>query len=952
MSRKIQSVAACLVACRVWLAPPVPAAEVYFHKALPELTITEGKLPDVQPRHEFVIVGSAGVQAATQPYAVLDGGGEVYLDRTDPNPGNGQPGPLGAMTRADFVAFRVPEKGEVKGTLFVVVWRDGAAKVVPVPFEVASPAEQDDGKAVFAAAKARHFARLLARRDLPGGAWFTWQMSAARSLLPAGAANAPAANFPPSTPTGLEPTFRFFNAGRAVDENLQLDRPMEPQVVPAAAVPQPHYANKPAPKAAARVKIDTLKGITVAEMDWAARLKGRTPTLDPLAANIPADQHALFLPGLQAVAALLTEYQGDDLPVLGLLSTRSEDRGVLRRYERQLGVALADLGRAPGRDAVKGLAVTGSDPDLPGGTDIALLIETGAPDELTSFLKERIDHARRDHADAEDADGAIEGVRYHGARSPDRALSAYLAAVGPVVVVTNSTAQLRRLIDAAKCKTPNLSDAPEYRFFRDRYPRGDADESAFLILTDATIRRWCGPTWRIGSSRRVRAARELAAIKAENLRYFVGEAQDVVKAAPSPPRPIDLGPLHFTHAAVRSETYGTPDFLTPVVELSIAEVERAEADAYNRWRTNYQQNWRGFFDPIAVRLTVQPGRRLAADVSVLPLIAGSIYQPYLDVVGKARLAPGAGDPHAGTLAHAVMAIDPESMMFRTRGEQLSRLADLSRRVALGWIGSSAAVYIDEDPFWAELAASPQKDDLLWKHADRIAVGVHVEVTDAARLAVFLTGVHAFVDQSAPNLVHWESREHKGERYVRVGKVGREDPDWPRYGLYYYASPRSLTLSLSEAVIRRAIERQQAKAPDPKDGPGPWLGRSLAARVSRGGFEALGSAGGTEYREELQARSWGNLPILNEWQRLFPDRDPVKVHEAVWGATLVDPGGGRYVWNPRWATMESTALGHPGEPKGGHELTNPLGRVGSAALGLSFEDGGLRARTEVELRPKP
>jgi hypothetical protein len=42
---------------------------------------------------------------------------------------------------------------------------------------------------------------------------------------------------------------------------------------------------------------------------------------------------------------------------------------------------------------------------------------------------------------------------------------------------------------------------PEYKFFRSRSERGE-DETAFLLLSDATIRRWTGPRWRIASSRR------------------------------------------------------------------------------------------------------------------------------------------------------------------------------------------------------------------------------------------------------------------------------------------------------------------------------------------------------------------------------------------------------------------------------------------------------------------
>ena len=276
-------------------------------------------------------------------------------------------------------------------------------------------------------------------------------------------------------------------------------------------MPVPRALRKPtrrSVKPACRVKTDEIKGITVAEMDWAARIKGKTPALDPLADKIPADQHAVFLrEPPEAAAAVLTEFHGDAIPLLRLAESRSEDTRVQRRYEKQLGVSLAEMLRFPGLGVVKGLAFTGSDPYFPSGTDVAILVETDAPDILAVFLKAHVEAARQANPDARDAGGEIDGVKYAGARSPDRSVSAYVLVLDKTVVVTNSPAQLARLIAAAHGKTPKLASLPEYTFFRDRYPRGkDDDESAFLVLTDATIRRWCGPRWRIDSSRRVRAA--------------------------------------------------------------------------------------------------------------------------------------------------------------------------------------------------------------------------------------------------------------------------------------------------------------------------------------------------------------------------------------------------------------------------------------------------------------
>ena len=67
---------------------------------------------------------------------------------------------------------------------------------------------------------------------------------------------------------------------------------------------------------------------------------------------------------------------------------------------------------------------------------------------------------------------------------------------------------------------------------------------------------------------------------------------------------------------------------------------------------------------------------------------------------------------------------------------------------------------------------------------------------------------------------------------------------------------------------------------------------------------------------MQRLSWGNLPILNEWKRLFPEDDSVALHERLWGVKLVCPGGGEYKWNESWQTFESTVYGHPAEPKNG------------------------------------
>src|SRR4029077_2044640 len=121
-------------------------------------------------------------------------------------------------------------------------------------------------------------------------------------------------------------------------------------------------------------------------------------------------------------------------------------------------------------------------------------------------------------------EGAKDGSTFVFARTPGQEISAYIAVLDHAVVLTNSPVQLERVLQTARNRSSRLVEAPEYRFFRSRYPRGADGEAALLILTAATMRRWCGPRWRIASSRRVRTAAALAGLQAANLAAIVAGA--------------------------------------------------------------------------------------------------------------------------------------------------------------------------------------------------------------------------------------------------------------------------------------------------------------------------------------------------------------------------------------------------------------------------------------------
>ena len=177
------------------------------------------------------------------------------------------------------------------------------------------------------------------------------------------------------------------------------------------------------------------------------------------------------------------------------------------------------------------------------------------------------------------------------------------ASIGPIVVITNSTAQLTRLILTAHQKAPALVGQPEYRFFRDRYPHGEEDETG-LPRPDrrdhqAPVRpgmadRLLSPgsrRGRLGSNSRRRTFRSSRARWCKSA------------VAQAPAGSIDLGPLHLVPGG---RAFGD------VRHARLPDPDRRAAPGGGQSRRGrglrppadtYQQTWRGVFDPIAARFS-------------------------------------------------------------------------------------------------------------------------------------------------------------------------------------------------------------------------------------------------------------------------------------------------------------------------------------------------------------
>ena len=898
------------------------AEETYYHVPVGSLTISQGTLPTDFQWNRF---GWEMVEAL-QPFAVLDGPGEAFISGDALQQWGARD-----SYQSMILALRAPKGTSVTGRLFLP--NKELKGMATLKFKVDASSEKPESKVEFLKAKENYYRRLR-ERGIPGGAWFRHEETEAATARDAKVGSVtPRFNPRHRVPwdDNFDSTYELFSGGRALSENLQLDR-----VMMATANNQ------------SLVALTNLTGITLREMNWKSLLHEDKPPLDPLAAHIPFDQHALFFSTFEAMSRWIDEADHDGTPVLQMYEPRAEDANSRGRYQRQLCLELNDLSRLIGPKLISSVAFTGSDPYLRTGTDIAVLYESASPEALKALLRARQAAAQQANPAIKLVNGEIDEVAYTGVASDDRVVSAYVAALENVVLVSNSRPQLERLISVTKHHTPSLASQEEYLYFRQKYSKAEPGETGFLVLSDATIRRWCGPQWRIANSRRTRAAAALAELQAAHLDELTfGKVKPGCIATNLP----EVGDVFLTRNGVVSQTYGTLDFLTPIIELPLTQVTQAEADAYNRWKQGYQENWSQYFDPIALRFSLTR-ERLSAEISVMPLIAGSEYRHFIEISSGAHIPPTAGDPHPEALMHLALAINPQSEPIKGAGNFLGGFNPSLRANPLGWMGQCLAIYADKDPFWDEMVKANKTSDFLERNYPRLPVALYCEVKNPLGLAAFLTTLRAFAEQSAPRMTVWENAEYNGQAYVKVSSPQHPQTEGgvTNLSLYYAVTPNSLLLTLSEPVLKHALDRQQDQL-DSKHvaatNPVPWLGSNLCFRINQSFVPALQSLFREEFRPAQQRLSWNNIPILNEWKRRYPDQDPVKLHEQFWQTKLVCPGGGQYVWNEQWQTMESTVYGHPAQPKKGPENILPVANITSANLGVTFENQGLSAKAVLE-----
>lgn len=774
------------------------------------------------------------------------------------------------------VLLRVPTSAggvasSIEGTAFIYANRAEGDRWLALPFSAEGVAK-DPAAPELSRRWTEAFGRNLRGEDrpwqarLPSHPWREFAAGRVWAVTTGASTGAGATAAMPMRPrrTELSELMHTTTAATSMQEALQHDRGLRlgldegPATVPLAELSPPALEEHPWPR------------MTAALPDPSAGVP------EPLAQATPADFWYVRFDDIRTMLTVLDEADTWITPVAHIMEERAEVRDLSARYQAQLGLRRSGLAKTLGHTVVERVAVMGSDPYLREGSDVTFVFELHNQTVFDTELGRHMAEYRSE------VPGIVESSFVHGAHTvtvqgdPTGTVRQHRATVGDLAVVSNSPGAIRAVLDAIDGKGRRLSDEPDLAYMLARDP---GEHDGFAFLSDRFIANVVGPRQKVMASRRQRALAELLTPGYAALLYgwlegrAPADTEALIASGLLDRAELRHGsgdPITFEPGAPARSRWGSPAALTPLIDLGeLAMVTEEEHSGYEGFVRGYQDYWRQFIDPVAVRLDLEEGdggTEAVVDVRVLPLISGTDYGELEEIVGTERVEVPAIDDGL----QMVWAVGADSELRREL-DRAARLFGGGDEVGLGWLGDwvmagtldrkalvDMIALVDDD---IQLPAPPRADDdpkedlILAQHAGRLPVYVAAHVRNPAGLIATLTAARTAVFQAAPGMVEWgEHGKHRDVPIVRVG-VAPGAGEFGEYAdaiaLYYAQAGSAFVLALDPGVLGAVLDRVL-------DGGGP-------VRGVEGGPQFVMEARLAEGRASYTAATWALQGQANRTQ---------------------------------------------------------------------------------------
>jgi len=729
-------------------------------------------------------------------------------------------------------------------------------------------------------------------------------------------------------------------------------------------------------KKGATVALASIKGVELPAHPWDSMIaelgEKKSLVIDPLAQHVPAEMAYLFAHDLRTLVRVQGELGGRFSELVQALEGRGGDHSFIKRYERQLAIRRSALAEKLGHIASKGVALITTDPLQREGSDMTLLFGLGNEMLLRAVLRKYAVEAKARRSDATTRTFKLAGHEVELLSTPDHDVHRYLMRLGSILVLSNSKFVLERLIAVKQKQATSLAESGDYRYMRARYPFSKDKEDAFAFMGDAFVAHVTGPRFKILQARRMEAKADLQAVGFAALLHgwLQGKAPKNTAElrargylAPQELHHADGAKISYTPQRGAHSSWGRAYQLTPLADLSLQDVTTTEEQAYQRFRDSYQRNWRGYIDPVALRIRAPRSGQLAFDGRMLPLNERSDYDHLLKMVGQT--VARAPDLKSGLLFSFAVG----------KGATLRKVVDSaamgalgSKKVRIGWLGDWVAVGASDRGGLYDLGATVADAPMpgskgrgrmanLALVLARAPLFAEAHVVGHLALVGVLSALRAKLSETAPGMVTWKKglpyREQAiTEVHVRTGReLG---------GTLHYAVVKDvLTLSLDRGTMEERIDAHldgaaHAKLVKPMQSTvrvRPWPKKSWLSRVlmlAAGRFAWKAEVRALEALTLLEAckQPWDNgsepgrlralghlgwVPASVHGGKLTVNGDGIP-HDSVWGDPYL-----RLPWSEQKAAMKNSPL------------RRVLGALQDLQLSLAFEGKGAHRGLHVRSR---
>jgi hypothetical protein len=709
--------------------------------------------------------------------------------------------------------------------------------------------------------------------------------------------------------------------------------------------------------------IDRVRGITVPEQPFARMLDGKRPDVEPVARLVPRDNYYVHF------RSLLKFIEAGDLidewgaTVTRAYEVRSRDYQLRQRYEDQLCLKSTALAKALGPVLVKSMAITGSDPYLREGSDVAVIFEVADRNLFLGAADLFVREARQVHGgDLREGKDEYRKVTIERFVTPLREVSLYRAVVDDFVIYANSPAGIRRIIDTRQGLTASLADSADFRYMRTVFPLNDKDEEGFFFLSDAFIRRLVGPASRIKERRRLEALTSLQMLTNAAL-FHAWEtrklpADNAAALAAAGLKPVDVAVRDdkglrwdAKRQLAISDVFNTIHFATPLIELPIDKITAQEEQEYNWFRDQYMRLWTGYFDPIALRLSLD-SKRVHVQTHILPVAGNSVYRSLASLPArKMPLKPG-----QAPVAEFALNLDLNAAYLTF---QIDEDAILRETIEFG-------IRWEADP-----GPNPQQEyeRRFWKLP--VAVGLHGAGDQGLAAAVHQTIGTGEMKQLRHKGVGITEFPIDPKRYREVIAFARAVPELkegvlgaiigllptqePPPALYAATVDQSFYIGPNLDSIRKLITQAQARKED--RGKELATDHEITMRLTMSPEKARDSFGLLlEYEDHalslLNNEVWNCFYQAGILSRSTPERDRLATVRKYLGYVPVSPTSSPFEFDPKLGEVLNRRHGSYRTPvlhrsvEDDSELGRLLNHLGTVRAELRFQENGIHAWVTV------